>query len=287
LHSEPLTICAAITGGGPARASTPHHPASPQAIADEALACWKAGAAIVHCHARLEDGTPTNRLDAYRDLLARIRDRGCEAIVNFSAGDNGGTSGHQERLAVIESGADVVSLGGGSFNIGGRAYDNPPAWRREMASRMKERGVTPEFELFDLGQISGLHWLHEQGLVPPRPMVTLGVGIPGALPADLQVLQSTIRLLPPGAHWSMSCQTRDYALMERFMLVAYALGGNIRTGMEDHVHIRPGVLARSNAEFVDKWVSQAALWGRPVATVGQTRAMLGIEGPTSLKAKAA
>ena len=281
MQQEPLVICAAITGGAPARANTPHHPVSPKAIADEALACWRAGAAIVHCHARLEDGTPTNDLMAYRDLLARIRDTGCEAIVNFSAGDNGGRSGHEERLAVIESGADVVSLGGGSFNLGARAYDNPPAWRREMATRMKARGVTPEFELFDLGQIHGLHWLGEQGLMPARPMVTLGVGIPGALPADIDVVLATIRLLPPGAHWSMSCQSRDYAVVERLMLVAYAMGGHIRTGLEDHFHIRPGVLAKSNAEFVDKWVNMAALWGRPVASVDVTRTLLGIGKPSA------
>lgn len=281
MQQDPLVICAAITGGGPPKANTPHQPITPQAIADEALDCWRAGASIIHCHARLEDGTPTNHLDAYRDLLARIRDRGCEAIINFSAGDNGGRSSHEERLSVIASGADIVSLGGGSFNLGMRVYDNPPAWRKEMAARMAALGVTPEFELFDLGQIHGLQWLKEQGLMPPRPMVTLGVGIPGALPPDLDVLQATIRLLPPEAHWTLSCQLRDYAAMQRFMLVAFALGGHIRTGMEDHVHIRPGVLATSNAQFVEKWVGQATLWGRPVATVEQTRKMLSIAKSTT------
>lgn len=281
---EPLVICAALTGGGPPRANTPHHPVTPQAIADEALAAWQAGAAIVHCHARQEDGTATNDASVYRNLLARIRDTGCEAIVNFSAGDNGGRSGHEERLAVIDTGADIVSLGGGSFNLGARAYDNPPSWRREMATRMKAAGVTPEFELFDLGQIHGLQWLKDQGLMPARPMVTLGVGIPGALPADLGVLQATIRLLPPEAHWSMSCQTRNFAVFQQFMLVAFALGGNIRTGMEDHVHVRPGVLAKSNAELVAKWVDMAAIWGRPVATVAQTRELLGIGIPATARA---
>jgi 3-keto-5-aminohexanoate cleavage enzyme len=151
MTQDPLVICAAITGGGPPRANTPHHPVTPDAIAEEALACWRAGAAIVHCHARLDDGTPTNDVAVYRDLLVRIRHRGCEAIVNFSAGDNGGRSSHEERLQVIESGADIVSLGGGSFNVGARSYDNPPAWRKEMAVRMRARAVTPEFEVFDLG----------------------------------------------------------------------------------------------------------------------------------------
>ncbi len=273
-QQEPLVICAALTGGGQPQNTTPHLPITPAAIAAEALACWRAGAAIVHCHARLDDGTPTNDVQVYRDLLARIRDTGCEAVINFSAGDNGGRSDHAERLAVIDSGADIVSLGGGSFNLGARAYDNPPAWRRDMATRMLARGVTPEFELFDAGQLHGLQWLAEQGLLPARPMVTLGVGIPGSLPVDLDILMATIRLLPAGAHWSMSCQSRDFAVQQRFMLVAYALGGHIRTGMEDHFYLRPGVLATSNAQFVQKWVDQAALWGRPIASAAQARALL-------------
>ena len=276
---EPLVICAALTGGGPARGSTPHQPVTPQAIADEALAAWKAGAAIVHCHARLADGSPTNDAAAYRDLLARIRDTGCEAVVNFSAGDNGGRSSHDERLGVIATGADIVSLGGGSFNLGARSYDNAPAFRREMAVRMRERGVTPEFELFDLGQIHGLHWLAEQGLLPERPLVTLGVGIPGALPIDVDALLATVRLLPQGAHWAISCQTRDYDIHRRFMLLAFAIGGHVRTGMEDFVYVRPGVLARSNAEMVAQWVETATIWGRPVATAQQVRESLGIHGP--------
>jgi 3-keto-5-aminohexanoate cleavage enzyme len=282
MDTEALVICAALTGGGPARGATPYHPVTPQAIADEALAAWKAGAAIVHCHARREDGTPTNDASAYRDLLARIRDTGCEAVVNFSAGDNGGRSAHEERLGVIDTGADIVSLGGGSFNIGSRSYDNAPGFRREMALRMRDRGVTPEFELFDLGQVHGLHWLAEQGLLPARPLVTLGVGIPGALPADLDAVRTAVRLLPAGAHWSMSCQTRDWDTFRRFMLFTFALGGHIRTGMEDFVHVRPGVLARSNAELVAQWVDTAQIWGRPVATAAQVRESLRLQqGPAS------
>ncbi|MEO8387994.1 3-keto-5-aminohexanoate cleavage protein [Polaromonas sp.] len=273
---EPLVICAALTGGGPPHANTPHHPVTPQAIADEALAAWRAGAAIVHCHARLEDGTATNDPAVYRDLFARIRDTGCEAIINFSAGDNGGRSSHVQRLSVIDTGAEIVSLGGGSFNIGARTYDNSPAFRLEMATRMRACGVTPEFELFDMGQVDGLRWIRDHGLMPAKPMVTLAVGIPGALPANLDVLQTVLKLLPPEAHWAMSCQTRDFAIFQRFMLVAFALGGHIRTGMEDFVFVRPGVLAKSNAEMVTQWVDMAAIWGRPVASAQQAREQLGI-----------
>ncbi|MEO8387986.1 3-keto-5-aminohexanoate cleavage protein [Polaromonas sp.] len=276
---ESLVICAAITGGGPAK--SPHHPRTPKEIAYAALHAWQAGAAMVHCHARLEDGTPTNAPHVYADLLARIKDLGCEAIINFSAGDNGGRSNHEERLSVINTGADIVSLGGGSFNIGTRLYDNSPEFRREMATRMNAAGVTPEFELFDLGQIQGLQWLADKTLLPAKPLVTIVTGVPGALPDDIEAVNIVLKRLPNGAHWSIACQTASFESHRRLMLGAFSLGGHIRTGMEDCVYIRPGVLAKSNAELVTQWVETAQIWGRPIATAKDARLALGLPAPMS------
>lgn len=271
-----LIITAAITGSGPPRSQTPHHPVTADAIAREAHDAWRAGAAIVHCHARREDGTPTNDPVVYADLLARIRVLGCEAIINFSGGDNGGRSNHAERLGVIVTGAEIVSLGGGSFNLGERLYDNSPSFRQQMALTMRASGVTPELEIFDVGQLAGIDWLRGKGLLPTRPLVTLVFGIPGALPLDLALLHWLAERMPADAHWSVSCQTRDYHTFRQFMLVTFALGGHIRTGMEDCVWLRPDELAESNAMMVKQWVDMARMWGRSVATAEEARAMLGI-----------
>jgi 3-keto-5-aminohexanoate cleavage enzyme len=277
---EPLVICAAITGGGPPKGRTPYHPVTAQDIAKEACAAWRAGAAIVHCHARDSDGAGTNDLATYRDLLARIRDLGCEAVINFSAGDCGGRSPHAERLRVIESGADIVSLAGGSFNIGARVYDNAPAFRAEMARRMQHQGVTPEFELFDLGQVHGLMWLREQGLLPARPMVTLGFGVQGTLPGEPAVLDAVLQQLPANVHWSAAGNSLDFETFRLLMVHAFSLGGGVRTGMEDIVQVRPGVLAKSNAELVAQWTEMAAIWGRPVATSAHVREHLLVARPS-------
>jgi len=273
---EKLVICAAITGGGPPRRHSPFQPVTPREIAAEALAAWKEGAAIVHCHARTDDGMPTNDVHVYRDLLARIRDSGCEAVVNFSAGDNGGRSSHEERLRVVDSGAEIVSLGGGSFNAGERLYDNAPGFRREMALRMRATGVVPEVELFDMGQLHGLQSLLAEQVLPARPLVTVVTGAPGVLPADPDILLALVRKLTAQAHWTICCQSPDWAARMQAMFVAYALGGHVRCGMEDHVHLRPGTLARSNAELVAQWVTTAAAWGRPLATPAEVRTMLNL-----------
>jgi len=110
---KPLIICAAVTGGAPAKAKTPHHPTTPREVVDSAVACWRAGASVIHYHARLEDGSTTMDVDAYRDIADRIRATGCDAILNLSAGDNGGRANHEQRLNVT----DVARVGGASLAV--------------------------------------------------------------------------------------------------------------------------------------------------------------------------
>src|SRR5262245_21577568 len=125
---KPLIICAAVTGGSPARSKTPHHPVTPEAIAEAAVMCWRAGAAMIHYHARLPDGTTSTDLHDYQIIADLIRGGGCDAILNFSAGDDGGRADHATRLKIAEAGCEVVSLDAGSFNIGERLYNNAPSY---------------------------------------------------------------------------------------------------------------------------------------------------------------
>jgi uncharacterized protein (DUF849 family) len=115
-----LIIVAAVTGGGPPKARTPHQPVTPGEIVAEALAAWRAGAAMLHLHARTEHGEATTDPAVYRHLCGAIRAAGCDAILNISAGDDGGRASHGQRLAVLDGGAEIVSLGSGSFNLAER-----------------------------------------------------------------------------------------------------------------------------------------------------------------------
>jgi 3-keto-5-aminohexanoate cleavage enzyme len=273
---QPLIICAAVTGGAPARAKTPHHPVTPQAVADDAVACWRAGAAIVHIHARLADESTSSEIAAYRDTADRIRAAGCDAILSLSAGDDGGRADHALRLRVAEAGEELVSLDLGPINLGTRLYDNRPAYLREMAKRMLELGVRPEIDVLDSGHLDSLAVLIKDGLVKPPYHVQLVFGVPGGIPLDLRLLPILVSRLPPDSEWSISCQTNDFATFLRFQMAAFTEGGHVRTGMEDHVYVRPGELARNNAEMVEQWSATARTFGRPVATPADARRMLGI-----------
>jgi 3-keto-5-aminohexanoate cleavage enzyme len=273
---KPLIICAAVTGGAPARSKTPHHPVTPQAVASSAIECWRAGASMIHIHARLEDGSTTADPVAYRAIVDLIKAGGCDAIINVSAGDNGGRASHEERLRAVEVGVEMVSLDAGSFNLGNRLYNNDPKYLREMAARMKARRMVPEIEIFDTGALHLVTTLIDEGLVARPAFVQFVFGLPGGMPLDPRYLPLLLERLPSGVEWAISSQAPDTESYLRMAMLAFAQGGHVRTGMEDIVYLRPGELANTNAQLVEQWVSTARIWGRPVASPAEARKLLGI-----------
>lgn len=273
---KPLIICAAVTGGGPPKAKTPHQPVTPQAIADEMLACWRAGAAMIHIHARLEDGTTIMDVGAYRNIIDRVVAKGCDAIINVSAGDDGGKADHAARLSIADCGVEMVSLDAGPINIGRRIYDNSPAYLETMAARMRDKRIKPEIEIFDVGHLHSIEELIEKGLLVAPHYLQFVFGVPGGLPADPRLLPLLIDHLPDNSEWAISAQTSDPDRYLALTMPAFTLGGHVRCGMEDYVYLRRGELAASNAQCVEQWVDTAKIWGRPLASPTDARRLLGI-----------
>ena len=273
---EPLVISAAITGGGPARKRTPYHPVTHDELVQEAVACGKAGAAIVHLHARNEDGIATMSPDVYRNLANDIRAEGSNVIINFSAGDNGGRASHTERLGIAKTGAEMVTIGAGSFNANGRLYNNAPNYIDAMLKSLSDHNVSPEIEIFDTGQLAEMKRLMANRLISPSPSVQFVFGVSGGLPARIGILDQLLLDLPADCHWSTCCQSDDYSVWREMMLYTFLRGGHIRTGMEDVIYAGPGELAKSNADLVAQWVKTAQTWGRPLVTPDELRAQLGI-----------
>ncbi|MEQ8441334.1 MAG: 3-keto-5-aminohexanoate cleavage protein [Alphaproteobacteria bacterium] len=273
-----LIICAAVTGGAPPKSRSPFHPTTMDDIADEAVESWRAGAAIIHLHARDPEGTPILSVEAYEELAQEIRFRECDAVLNVSAGDNGGRADHSTRLSIADTSVEMVSLDIGSFNISGRLYNNAPDYTEELSRRLKDSKVRPEIEIFDTGHLQEVNRMAEMGLLEAPYYIQFVFGVPGGMRADPLLLERLVELLPEETHWCVSCQTTDPIVYRRIMLATFAMGGHVRTGMEDIVHLSPGVLARSNAEFVKQWVETAAAWGRPVLSAEEAREVLALRG---------
>ena len=59
-------------------------------------------------------------------------------------------------------------------------------------------------------------------------------------------------------------------------MMAMIIGGHVRVGMEDTIYFAKGVLAKSNAPFVERIVKLAKEYGRAITTLSEARMILGI-----------
>ncbi|MGL4287262.1 MAG: 3-keto-5-aminohexanoate cleavage protein [Phreatobacter sp.] len=279
-RSQPLIITAALTGGGPRKG--PAHPVTPGAVVADAATAWRAGAAIIHIHARTADGGTTMAPAAYRAMVEAIRADGCDALIDLSAGDDSGKADHAARLAVVKGGGDLVTLAGGPFNLGRRLYDNGPEFIDRMARAIAASTAKPIFEIFDTGQMATLHRLLAEGVLVPPVMVEFVLGVPGGMPVDARLLPVLTERLPSNALWSISVQTTDPAAFRSVLQQAVRLGGHVRTGLEDHIFDAEGGLATGNAAMVAEAVAFAHDHGRTIATAAEARRLLGFAASTCL-----
>ncbi|MFI5005025.1 MAG: 3-keto-5-aminohexanoate cleavage protein [Solirubrobacterales bacterium] len=275
--ADPVMITAAVTGSIASEKQTPHIPLTVEEIVEAAVESWRAGAAIIHLHARDETGTPIQDVAIYRTLIERIRERECEAILNLSTGSAGGRASIEERLACIELAPEMATLDCGSVNLGDDwVFCNPySTFLRPAAERMRELRIAVEIETFDSGMIRNGLRLMREGLLPGPGFWQLCLGVPGGAAPDLQTIGYLLSRLPEGAIWSTLGIGR-HQLEVNVLSLLY--GGHVRTGLEDNVYYRRGELARSNAQLVERIVRLADQFGRPVATPDEARRLLGVRG---------
>ncbi len=268
----PVIIQCAVTGSqDPDLRQRPNLPTTTEQIVAEALAAWRAGAAVIHLHAREEDGSPTQEPERFRLLVDRLRDAGCEAIINLSTGTAGGRSVRDERLAPLALSPEMASFDCGSINFGERIFEGDLPFLRRMAEAFRRSGSRPELECFDTGHVGLALQLGAEGLLDEPLIVQFVVGVPGSgVPATVDQIEHVRRLLPPGAHWSVSAIGAAQLPLNAYCILA---GGHVRTGLEDNLYYRRGQRA-SNEMLVRRVVRLAHELERPVATPDRAREIL-------------
>jgi 3-keto-5-aminohexanoate cleavage enzyme len=273
---DPLVIQAAITGSiDPDPERRPNLPATPEQIVDEALAAWRAGAAVIHLHAREPDGTPTQDVEAFRVLVDALRDAGCEAIVNLSCGSAGGRSERDDRLQPLALRPEMASFDSGTINFGDRIFEGDLPFLRRMAEAFRREGVRPELECFDTGYLGLALQLREEGLLDDPLVVQFVLGVPGSgVPATVRQVEHLRGLLPEGACWSVCAIGAAQLPLNAYCILA---GGHVRTGLEDNLWYGRGDRA-TNARLVERVVRLAQELQRPVATPDEAREILGVAG---------
>lgn len=273
---EKLIITAAVCGSAPMKEQNPNVPYTPEEIASEALRSWRAGASMVHVHVREpQTGKPAFSRGLFAEVLDRIRAES-DMLVNLTtSGFNiEGTDIGRQRLMPVELRPDLCSLDVGSLNFrDGRVFENPPAWVELAAQTMREAGVKPEIEVFDMGHIRQAKDLVSRGLVDDPPYFQLCLGVPWGIDGTVDALVEMHRRLPEGAQWSaLGIGPRQLPLTTHALL----MGGHVRVGFEDNIYFARGVKSDGNARFVERTVRLAGLLQREVASPSETRAILNL-----------
>ncbi len=269
---EKLIITAAITGSRITREMTPHIPITPQEIAQSAVECWKAGAAMVHIHVRDPNtGLGTQDLEMFRQVVEILREKTDLILCLTTSGIPGRNLPIEERLAPLSLQPEVASFDAGSINLGGTVFMNSPEFLDRAAEKMKAAGVKPELEIFDLGMLVTCLRMRDEGKLNEPLHFQFVLGTPWGAPATPKSLLHLHEYLPPGATWSVIGIGKGHLPMS---MMALAMDGHIRVGMEDNIYYSRGVLAESNAQFVERIVRISNEYGREIATPAEARKML-------------
>lgn len=263
----------APTGAESAKADVPALPVTVEEVTSTARDCAALGAAVLHLHVRGTDTRPTLDLPRVREVVAAVREH-TELVVQLSTG-GAVTDPADARLAVLDAEPDAASLSLGTVNFGNDVFYNPWGLIVELHTQMQQRGIVPEYEVFDLGQLATLRRLLDRYGPPAggHVHVDLVMGVPGGMPGTTAALTACLTALPPGATFAATGVGRTSLPV---MLAALSAGGHLRVGMEDTLTYAPGEPVRDNAQLVARAAGLARIAQRPPLSPGQARQMLGI-----------
>jgi len=268
-----IIITAAVTGSRPTKEMNPAVPYTPKEIAEAAVECWQAGAAIAHIHVRdPRSGHPEFKIELFQEVKDRIQDK-CDMIINLTTSGFNliGANVIEKRLQPAALRPDICSLDIGSLNFQDKTFMNPPEWGEIAAKRMREYGVKPEIEVFDVGHISQANDYIKRGFFENPPYFQLCMGTKWGIEGTIENLLFMQQKLPPNAIWSVLGVGKAQLPM---ITMGVLLGGHIRVGFEDNIYLKKGVLAKSNAQMVEMAVNLVNYLQCGVSTTDEARDIL-------------
>ena len=293
MSKRKVIVTIAPTGGMAHKSQNPHLPTQPTEIAADVVACWKAGASVAAIHARRPDDGATCDAAVYREINQRIRDAGCDIVINNSTG--GGVHGDmvkplpggrweiafEERIKGMDAGAEMCTLDATTLNLSfeGREIlmDTPLGKGRELAAGMKARGIKPEWEVFSPTHIlQDTTTLINEGLDEAPYFINLVMNVhrnfQNAMPFSPRHLQMMVDTLPKGA---IFCVSGIGPSQLEANISALLLGGHARVGLEDNLYYRHGELA-TNLQLTERIVRILGELDMQPATPAEARDMMGL-----------
>lgn len=276
-------ITCAVTGVLANRKQNPGIPYTPVEIAEECKRAYDQGASVVHIHARNDDGSPTFDPKVFARIKEEVTAR-CPILLNFSTGTI--LEDVSEQAACItDVKPHIAALNMGTMNyakysenrksfVFDMIFPNPYSKIVKLLEAMNAAGVKPELECFDTGHTHGIWPLLDMGILKKPLQFSFIVNVLGGIPPLVESLQLQTKIMPPGSEWEVIGISK---CGWRMIGAALALGGNIRAGLEDNLYLPNGEMARSNGELIEVAARMCRDHGRKIATVEETRQILGLD----------
>lgn len=304
---DKVIISAALSGNVTLPTQTPYLPLTADEIANEAVRAADAGAASVHIHARdPKSGKPTTDVEVFQDIATRIKKRSNVIICTTTGGVAGMTA--EQRVKVVPAlKPELATFNMGSMNfsihpIGERYKDEDfkYPWEKEFAAgtkdfvfrntfldlelfceTMKRSNTKSEHEAYDAGHLYNIEFLLKKHFIQPPLWIQFVTGVLGGIGSkmeDIMYMKHTADRLFGAQNYQWSVIGAGYPAEFHVATLAIMMGGHARVGLEDNIFISRGVLAKSNAELVEKIVRIARELGRDIATPDEARSILGLKG---------
>ena len=268
----PLVLTAAIVGAEVTRKDTPHLPIPPAEVADEAARCREAGAAVIHLHARNDDGSSTQSAERFAEIIAAIRAK-TDCIVQTTTGGAVGMS-IDERAGPLACKPEMATLNCGTINFGDDVFVNSRPQIRDLARRIAAAGSVPELECYEVGHVEEAMKLVAEGLLAGPLHFQFVLGVPGGIGAREEHVRYLSTLVPTtGASWAVAAVGRFQKPMTE---LAMRMGGHARVGLEDNIYLEKGVLSEGSAPLVARAAAYGRSVGRKLLEPTEARKHLGI-----------
>jgi 3-keto-5-aminohexanoate cleavage enzyme len=282
--AEKVIITAALSGAGTYKNNNPNVPYTAQEFAEESAKCYKAGAAMVHVHARLDDGMPTHEVDKIRATHDAIKDKTPELIVNLSSAVGIDKTPEQRLTQIVEIKPEMASLNTNTMNFGivdrktgqvliDYVFDNTFTMLQDFGRSMEENGVRPEIEVYDIGGLDNVLLIMKQGFFRKPMNFNFVWGVAGGQRFRPDAFTTLVHALPPDSNFTTCGVGNDEfpAIMQSCLM-----GGHMRVGLEDNVRVPSGELAKGSYELVEWAVKVAEILGKEPATPDEAREIMGI-----------
>ncbi|MBW2637288.1 MAG: 3-keto-5-aminohexanoate cleavage protein [Deltaproteobacteria bacterium] len=285
MSEKKVIICAALAGAGTFRNQNPAVPHTPEEFAEESARCYKAGAAMVHVHARDDNGMPTHDIERIQATHDAIKEKTPELIVNLSSAVGMGATKEQRIAQIVAVKPAMASLNTNTMNFGivdrnsGQVlidfvFENTFTMLSEFGTAMEENGVKPEIECYDMGGLDNTLLIGKQGIYSDPMNFNFVWGVAGGQHFRPEAFVAMMNALPEGANFT-TCGVGIEQIPA--ITLSCMMGGHMRVGLEDNDRVPNGELAKGSYEQVEWAVKVASTFGREPATPDEARKIMGLK----------